>query len=205
MAEKVLCFVGFVRKSAPIGGPSPRETDLFARKVSRFFQVVATLPRTTNVLDLAASNPLKCREDFRNEWPQVWHAIGWSINNHDAKRKNGDVVLVFEFPVHRHESLGDAACALQQITVLGPRQPRPCTVDMEWATKAAIRSCGRFSSSSTRTCQQGLACKIECRDGLFASNGRKLPEKLVQGIASLNVVQKVAHGNSCAGKDRGST
>ena len=86
-----------------------------------FFNVVATLPRTTNVLDLAASNPLKCREDFRNEWPQVWHAIGWSINNHDAKRKNGDVVLVFEFPVHRHESLGDAACALQQITVLGPR------------------------------------------------------------------------------------
>src|SRR5438552_16476766 len=78
---------------------------------------------------------------------------------------------------------------------LAPAQPRPCTVDMEWATKAAIRSCGRFSSSSTRTCQQGLACKIECRDGLFASNGRKLLDKFVQRVAALGVVEERLNGN----------
>ena len=113
--------VGFIGIFAPTLRLSRSEEARFVRKVSSFFQVAGTLPRTTNVLDPARSNPLKCREDFRNEWPQVWHAIGWSTNNHDAKRKNGDVLLVFEFAVHRHETIGDAACALQQIAVLRPR------------------------------------------------------------------------------------
>ena len=61
---------------------------------------------------------------------------------------------------------------------------------MEWPTSASIRSCGRFTSSSTRTCQQALARELKGCDGLFASNGRKLPEKLVQRVATLDVVEQ---------------
>ena len=30
-------------------------------------------------------------------------------------------MLIFEFAIHRHEDIGDAACAVQQIAVLGSR------------------------------------------------------------------------------------
>ena len=58
------------------------------------------------------------------------------------------------------------------------------------------RACGGFSSSSTRTCQQALARELKGRDGLFASNGRELLEKLVQGIAALDVVEERLHSHT---------
>ena len=44
-----------------------------------------------------------------------------STDNNDTKRENGDVLLVFEIAIHRHESIDQAACALQQSAVLGAR------------------------------------------------------------------------------------
>ena len=88
---------------------------------------------------------------------------------------------------------------------LVPAQPSPDTVDTEWPASAAIRSYGRFSSSSTRTCQQALARELKGRDGLFASNRRELLEKLVQGIAGFEVVEKRLHWDASANEHRRST
>jgi hypothetical protein len=88
-------------------------------------------------------------------------------------------VLVFEFAVHRHESVSDAACTPQQIAVLGSRPAQALHCGYGVPNQVGDQVVRRFSSSSTRTCQQALACEVECSDSLFASYGRKLPEKFV--------------------------
>jgi hypothetical protein len=40
-----------------------------------------------------------------------------------------------------------------------------------------------------------LARELECSDGLFASDGRKLSEKFVQGIVALDVVEERPNGD----------
>jgi hypothetical protein len=45
-----------------------------------------------------------------------------------------------------------------------------------------------------RTCHQALARG----DGLFAANGRKLPEKLIEGIAALQPAPGIVHGAGSA-------
>jgi hypothetical protein len=83
--------------------------------------VVRTPFDLTNVLDLSRSNPLECREHFGYNRKEVCHAIGPSTNNHNPKRKNGQILLVLELAIHRHENIRDAARALQQSAVLGSR------------------------------------------------------------------------------------
>ena len=65
---------------------------------------------------------------------------------------------------------------------------------------SGVRSCMRlevgFSSSSTRTCQKAFARELESCNGLFASNGRKLPEKLVQRVTTLDVVKERLDGDA---------
>jgi hypothetical protein len=58
-----------------------------------------------------------------------------------------------------------------------------------------------FSSSSTRTSQQGLARELKGGNGLFASDGRKLPEKLVECVAALDVVEQRLYRDAGTNKD----
>ena len=182
--------VGFVGVFARTFGPSRSGTGRFVRKVSSFFQVVAGPCETTNVLDLAWSNPVERGQHFRNERCQIRNAIGRSSDNHDTKRENGDVLLVFEIAIHRHQGIDQAALrASAERRSWFPPNPELARWT-EWPIRAPVRSCGRFSSSSTRTCHQALARELERGDGLFASNGWKLPEKVVEGIATLDVVEQ---------------
>jgi hypothetical protein len=83
--------------------------------------MVRTPSDLTDVLDLAWSNSLECREHFGYNQEEVCYSIGPSTNNHNPKRKNGQILLVLELAIHRHESIRDAARALQQSAVLGSR------------------------------------------------------------------------------------
>ena len=89
--------------------------------VSRLLLVVRAPFDLTDVLDLARSNPLECREHFGYKHEEVCDAIGASTNNHHPKRKNGQILLVLELAIHRQESIRDAARPLQQSAVLGSR------------------------------------------------------------------------------------
>ncbi len=55
--------VGILRDFALTFGPSPVGTAAFVRNVSSVFQVVATLPDATNVLNRARPNPAQRFQD----------------------------------------------------------------------------------------------------------------------------------------------
>src|SRR3972149_5156576 len=92
----------------------------------------------------------------------------------------------------------DAACAMttpKGNPAIGcwdsrPPQPRPTTVSTSWPASSRARSTGRCSSRRTRTGQERVAGQVECGDGLFPLHGRELVEKLVEGVAALQVVEQ---------------
>ena len=79
-----------------------------------------------------------------------------------------------------------------------PVQPRPTTVATLWPWSAEARSTGSCSSRRTRTSQQRSAREIECSDHLVALHGWELAKKLVQGLATFEVVEQRLNRNACA-------
>ena len=71
-----------------------------------------------------------------------------------------------------------------------PAHPKAWTVTTSKPSSPLIKSWGRFSSSRTRTVQQRLACQFERGNGLAARDRWKLAEELVQGVATLQVVEE---------------
>ena len=68
-------------------GPFRRAKFQFSSKVA------VTLPRIDQRARPCRGRTLSVRRGFPDQWPHVWHAIGWSTNNHDAKRNNGAEAL----------------------------------------------------------------------------------------------------------------
>src|SRR2546427_9520031 len=83
-----------------------------------------------------------------------------------------------------------------------PVQPRPATVSTLWPWSAEARSSGSCSSRRTRTSQQRCAREVERRDRLVASHGRELAKKLVQRLATFEVVEQRLYLNACADEHR---
>lgn len=86
-----------------------------------------------------------------------------------------------------------------------PAQPRPTTVSTSWPASSRARSTGRCSSRRTRTGQERVAGQVEGGDGLFALHRRKLVEKLVESIATFQMIEERLHRDPRADKDRGAT
>lgn len=121
-------------------------------KVSSFFQVVVAASDAADLLDCAGLNPCQRREYFRNERHYILHASGHSTDDHDPEREDRNILLILQVSIDRHEGIDQAACSFQQGTVLRSIPPETL-YGRNGPTSAAIRSCGRFSSSSTRTSQ----------------------------------------------------
>jgi hypothetical protein len=110
--------VGFLGIFAPLVRPARSLTARFVRKVSSFFQVVATVSDATDVLNRARLNPAERCEHFRNERREILHSIGPGSGDNDPERENGDILLVLEIAIDRDEGIDQAACPLQQGAVL---------------------------------------------------------------------------------------
>ena len=108
-------------------------------------------------------------------------AIGCGMRDDDPEGEPRDWLLELDAAVHRDQDIVVAA---------HPAQER-------------ARSTGRCSSRRTRTGEERVAGQVECGDGLFAFHGRKLVEKLVERIATFQMIEERLHRDPRADKDRG--
>jgi hypothetical protein len=115
----------------------------------------------TNALNLARSDACQGRCDRSHEWPKILHPVGTRPNHHDAERKSMEVVLIFELAIHRQDASTLPAARRSNSPFLTPAHPSPWTVPTSRPPNSEIRSWGRFSSSRTRTGQQGIASEFE--------------------------------------------
>ncbi len=85
--------------------------------------------------------------------------------------------------------------------VVMPAQPRPTTVSTLWPWSLAAKSSGSCSSRRTRPSQQRIAREIERRDCLVAFHGWELAKTLVQGFATLEVIEQRLYWDARADED----
>ena len=83
-----------------------------------------------------------------------------------------------------------AVCSRSSSPFLRPDHPSPWTVTTSCLARACARSYGRFSSSSTRTSKDRVACEFDGGNGLFALYRRKLAEEFIECVAGLKVVEE---------------
>src|SRR2546429_9617469 len=82
-----------------------------------------------------------------------------------------------------------------------PAQPRPLTVRTSWPGSSSARSCGRDSSSRTRTGHQRVSRQFYCCDGLFTLDRGELVQELVQSLTAPEVVKQRLDGYTGADED----
>ena len=83
-----------------------------------------------------------------------------------------------------------------------PDQPAACTVLTSCPVNSAERARGRFSSSRTRTGQNGIPSQIERGERLLLRDRRELIEKLVERLSSFQVVEQCLNRHPRAAEDR---
>jgi hypothetical protein len=121
------------------------------------------------------------------------------------EREPRDWLLELDAAVHRDQDIVVAARPAQEIAILdaGPAASDHGLNVVAGELEGEIT--GRCSSRRTRTGQEGVAGQVECGDGLFALHGRKLVEKLVESIATFQMIEERLHRDPRAQKDRGAT
>ena len=73
-----------------------------------------------NALYLAGSEARQGRCDRSDKWPKILHPVGTRMNHHDAEGKTTEIVLVFEFAIHRQKRIDLPRRAPKQLAVLDP-------------------------------------------------------------------------------------
>lgn len=94
-----------------------------------------------------------------------------------------------------------AACR-NSAPFLSPAQPTPMTVCASKPHRSRAKSMGIDSSSRTRTGHYLVACELKRGDGLFAAHRRELMQKLVETIASFEIIEERLHGHARAHEHR---
>lgn len=118
------------------------------------------------------------------------HAMGYGTNDDDAERERREGLLERDAVIHRDRHIVWPRMRRNRSPFLTPAQPRPTTVSTLWPGSSRERAAGRFSSRRTRIRQQRLAGEAERRNGLFAPCRRELAQKLVERIASFQIVEQ---------------
>ena len=83
-----------------------------------------------------------------------------------------------------------------------PDQLAACTVPTSCPANSAARARGRFSSSRTRTGQNGIPSRIECGNRLLLRDRRELIEELVEGLSPFQIVEHRLNRHPRAAEDR---
>ena len=83
-----------------------------------------------------------------------------------------------------------------------PTQPAACTVPTSCPANSAARARGRFSSSRTRTGQNGIPSRIECGNRRLLRHRRELIEELVEGLSPFQIVEHRLNRHPRAAEDR---
>ena len=73
-----------------------------------------------NALNLARSEACQGRCDCSDERSQILHPVGTRLNYYDAEGKTTEIVLVFEFAIHRQKRIDLPRRAPEQLAVLDP-------------------------------------------------------------------------------------
>lgn len=129
------------------------------------------------------------------------HTIRARHDEDHAERQLAEVLLPAQQPVHGHERIDESAGSTKELAVLDTGPSKTCTVRTSCSGRAAIRSCGRFSSRRTRTGQDAVASLLERRDGLLPPHRGELTQKLIQGVTAFEVVEERLDGHASADKD----
>ena len=92
---------------------------------------VATQPESHVVVSgadsfhFAWSDARECAENVADERQKIGHPIGPGPSHDHAERKTAEIVLRFQFSVHREECVGLAGRALEQVAILRTGPPEP--------------------------------------------------------------------------------
>ena len=82
----------------------------------------------THAPEFARADTAEGPKNLEHQRPKVNHSVRRCLDEDDAERLDGKLLLVREIPVHRDESVKGALHPTQKFAVLAPSQPSPLTV-----------------------------------------------------------------------------
>jgi hypothetical protein len=82
-------------------------------------------------------------------------------------------------------------------------QPSSWTVRTSWSGRSTFSLRGRQSSRRTRIREQRLLRLLESGHRLLPGHGREVSQKLIEGVASFEVIEKRLEGNPCPHENGG--
>jgi hypothetical protein len=140
--------------------------------------------------DLARFNCLDRPLKGRYKRHEILEAVASCDEDHDRDLELFDILLEREIPIdsHEHVILVDRKGKQFAILLAGPARLRN-GADLV-AGESTLQMTGRHSSRSTRLGNRGLLGEFEEGDSLFSGHGWELVEKVVESVASLQVVEE---------------
>ena len=130
------------------------------------------------------------------------HSIGMRVNDHNANAKFTQILLEMKTSLYCQQSIETLVGLHTNSPFFVPDQPSACTVLTRCPFNSSARVRGRFSSSRTRTGQDGVAGQIQSSERLFLRNRGELIQELLDRFTSFQVVEERLDWNPCAAEDR---